>query len=77
MGFTPEVKPRTSLPYILHFADMMAARIEFEREWLPKFKNGTAKTAPVKKTTNTPSVTKQKALSGVRSEGLKNLLDSI
>jgi len=77
MGFTPEVKPRTSLPYIIHFADMMAARIEFEREWLPKFKNGTAKSAPVKKTTNTPSATKQKALSGVRSEGLKNLLDSI
>ena len=21
-GFTPEVKPRTSLPYILHFADL-------------------------------------------------------
>jgi hypothetical protein len=77
MGFTPEVKPRTSLPYILHFADMMAARIEFEREWMPKFKNGTAKPTPVKKTTNTPSATKQKALSGVRSEGLKNLLDSI
>jgi hypothetical protein len=77
MGFTPEVKPRTSLPYILHFADMMAARIEFEREWLPKFKNGTAKPTLAKKTTNTPSATKQKALSGVRSEGLKNLLDSI
>jgi len=77
MGFTPEVKPRTSLPYILHFADMMAARIEFEREWLPKFKNGTAKSAPVKKTTNTPSATKQKALGSIKSEGLKNLLDSI
>jgi len=77
MGFTPEVKPRTSLPYILHFADMMAARIEFEREWLPRFKNGTAKAAPVKKTTNTPSATKQKALGSVKSEGLKSLLDSI
>ena len=77
IGFTPEVKPRTSLPYILHFADMMAARIEFEREWLPKLKNGTAKPAPAKKPINTPSATKQKALSGVRSEGLKNLLDSI
>ena len=76
-GFTPEVKPRTSLLYILHFADMMAARIEFEREWMPKFKNGTAKPAPTKKPTNTPSAVKQKALSGVRSEGLKNLLDSI
>jgi hypothetical protein len=77
MGFTPEVKPRTSLPYILHFADMMAARIEFECEWLPRFKNGTAKVAPVKKTTNTPSATKQKALGSVKSEGLKSLLDSI
>ena len=77
MGFTPEVKPRTSLPYILHFADMMAARIEFEREWLPKLKNGTAKPALAKKPINTPSAAKQKALSGVRSEGLKNLLDSI
>ena len=37
--FMPEQKPRTSLPYILHQADLMAARIEFEREWLPKFKN--------------------------------------
>jgi hypothetical protein len=44
---------------------------------LPKFKNGTAKSTPAKKPTNTPSATKQKALSGVRSEGLKNLLDSI
>ncbi len=35
----PEQKPRTSLPYILHQADMMAARIEFEKEWLPKFTN--------------------------------------
>ena len=38
-GWMPEQKPRTSLPFILHQADMMAARIEFEIEWLPKFKN--------------------------------------
>ena len=36
-GFMPEQKPRTSLPFILHQADMMAARIEFEIEWLHKF----------------------------------------
>ena len=35
--FMPEQKPRTALPYILHQADLMAARIEFEHEWLPKF----------------------------------------
>jgi hypothetical protein len=37
MGFMPEQKPRTSLPFIIHQADLMAARIEFEHEWLPKF----------------------------------------
>jgi hypothetical protein len=37
MGWSPETKPRTALVHLLHFADMMAARFEFEREWLPKF----------------------------------------
>ena len=36
MGFTPETKPRTSLLYVLHQADLLAARVEFEKEWLPK-----------------------------------------
>jgi hypothetical protein len=38
MGYAPEQKPRTALPFILHQADMMAARIEWEAEYLPKFK---------------------------------------
>jgi hypothetical protein len=38
MGYMPELKPRTALPYILHQADIMAARIEWERDYLPKFK---------------------------------------
>jgi len=33
-SFMPEAKPRTALPYILHQADMMAARIEFEQQYL-------------------------------------------
>ena len=79
MTYLPEQKPRTCLPFVLHFGDMMAARIEFEREWLPKL-NGDA---PVKKNFKmetkkpTPSAAKQKALSSVRSEGLKNLLDNL
>ena len=36
----PELKPRTALPYILHQADMMAAQIEWETDYLPKFKAG-------------------------------------
>jgi hypothetical protein len=39
MGYMPELKPRTALPYILHQADMMAARIEWEQDYLPKFKS--------------------------------------
>ena len=39
MSWMPETKPRTSLIYIIHQADLMAARIEFEKEWFPKFKN--------------------------------------
>jgi len=38
MGYMPELKPRTALPYILHQADMMAARIEWETDYLPQFK---------------------------------------
>jgi hypothetical protein len=79
MTYLPEQKPRTCLPFVLHFADMMAARIEFEREWLPKL-NGDA---PAKKNFKmetkkpAPAAAKQKALSSVRSEGLKNLLDNL
>lgn len=36
-SYMPETKPRTSLPFIVHQADLMAARIEFEAEWLDTF----------------------------------------
>ena len=49
IGFMPEQRPRTSLPFIVHQADLMAARIEFEREWLPKL-NGSVE-EPKKKFT--------------------------
>ena len=77
-SFMPETKPRTSLLFILHQADMMAARIEFEIEWLPKFsKNSVA--APKKNYTLTGNIksSKQKALNSVASTGLKNMLDSL
>lgn len=35
--YLPETKPRTSLIYIIHQADQMATRIEFEKFWFPKF----------------------------------------
>tara|TARA_R110000850_G_scaffold4578_3_gene20415 strand:+ start:535 stop:1314 length:780 start_codon:yes stop_codon:yes gene_type:complete len=79
-SFMPETKPRTSLPFILHQADMMAARIEFEIEWLPKFpKNSvdTPKKNYILSTNANKANSKSKALGGIKSEGLKNMLDSL
>jgi hypothetical protein len=77
-AYMPEQKPRTSLPYILHQADLMAARIEFEREWLPKFKNSVP---PQKENfilnTESKKSTKDKALSQLESKGLKDLFDKL
>jgi len=82
MTYMPETKPRTSLPYIVHQADLMAARIEFEREWLPKFKGSLDKpkksfTLESNKKTPSSNATKQKALGSIKSEGLKNMLDNL
>jgi hypothetical protein len=73
MGYLPEQKPRTSLPFIIHQADLMAARIEFEQEWLPKFKNPVTpkqnghnvgeKKPAAKKATATKKTTTKKAAS--------------
>jgi hypothetical protein len=76
INFLPETKPRTSLIYIVHQADLMAARIEFEQEWFPKFEKSVDK--PKKDITlnqnNKSAPVKQKALSSVKSEGLKDAM---
>jgi hypothetical protein len=79
-SYMPEQKPRTSLPFILHQADLMAARIEFEREWLPKLKgnlDGQGKNFILGSTKKTNPPKQQKALSSVQSEGLKNMLNNL
>jgi hypothetical protein len=79
MAFMPEQRPRTSLPYIVHQADLMAARIEFEKEWLPKFKNNVSTTDKNYTLTNKQPIKKApiktKALGNIQSEGLKNVMD--
>ena len=83
MTYMPEQKPRTSLPFILHQADMMAARIEFEVEWLPKFKGSVVTPNKVftlgtnNKTNTVNSTVKTKALGSIKSQGLKNMLDNL
>ena len=84
-AFMPEQKPRTSLPFILHQADLMAARIEFEREWLPKLKGEQGSVDKLKEnytlgTTPNSSKklsTKTKALGSMKSDGLKNMLENL
>ena len=78
-AYMPEQKPRTSLPFILHQADLMAARIEFEREWLPKLKGNVEKQGKNFTLTDKPknASKQQKALGSIKSEGLKNLLDNL
>ena len=78
-GFMPEQKPRTSLPYILHQADMLAARIEWEIEWIPKFsKNNLEKPKKQFNLSNNKKITtKNRALNTIKSSGLKNMLDNL
>jgi hypothetical protein len=85
MSYMPEQKPRTSLPFILHQADLMAARIEFEREWLPKLKENKKPvdagkgnyTLGNKPNMSKKTSTKTKALGTFKSDSLKNMLDSL
>jgi hypothetical protein len=80
--FMPETKPRTSIIFILQQADFLAARIEFEREWLPKLigekKTEEKKQVSTIKTNNNPAA-KQKALSnmGTKNPALANMLKNL
>jgi hypothetical protein len=72
-GYMPETKPRTSLPFILHQADLMAARIEFEREWLDTFGNENPKT----KSTKQDRVNTNLDKIGSNNDNLMNLVKNL
>jgi len=76
MSWSPETKPRTALVFIVHQADLMAARIEFEQVWMPKLKGEVTQNNSSNFTIK-EKTTKTKALSSIKSEGLKSLLDNI
>jgi hypothetical protein len=76
--FMAEQKPRTALPYIIHQADLMASRIEWEKEWLPKFNiNKSTGTNSSSTSTEKKIPIKNKALGSIKSANLKNLLDNL
>jgi len=77
-SFMPETKFRSSLPYILHQADMLASRIEFETEYSGEFKNNVEspkKGFILKDKTN--STISNLSLSSIKSQGLKDMLNKI
>jgi hypothetical protein len=51
ISFSPESRLRTSLPLILHQADMIASRVEWENHWIPKLNNPSDSNASQKKNT--------------------------
>lgn len=67
-SFMPEQKPRTSLPFILHQADLMAARIEWEKEWLPKLNKNQNNLDNPKKTNTLPK-------KSIKSKGLNSVMN--
>jgi len=77
-SYMPELKPRTSLIYIIHQADILASRIEFEKEWMGEFNKDLE---PKKKNytlnSNSNSSTRSKALGTIKSEGLKDMLSNL
>lgn len=81
IGFTPETKPRTSLMYVLHQADLLAARIEFEVEWLPKLLGPKPAPKPAsnnfKLNKNANPVVRQKAMKQLSNPGLAELMKNI
>lgn len=78
-SWMPETKPRSSIVYIIHMADMLAARNEFERDWFPKFKNSgeDSKENITLKSSKTSTPIKQQALGSIKSQKLKDMLDNI
>ena len=76
LSWAPETKLRTSLPIIIHQADMMAARIEFEREWLDKLNvTPVDKPKPITQTQNY-SKPKQPQVSIPENSNLKDIMNT-
>lgn len=79
MSYSSEQKPRTSLPYILHQADLMAARIEWEKDWLEELRNKKPESTDKKSISkNEKSSSKNvKALSSIKSNSMLDILNNI
>lgn len=74
--WAPETKPRTSLIFIIQQADLLAARVEFEAEWLDSFymsKQEKVKTQPIKQSSQEKAIRNIGTKNNNFAEMLKNL----
>ena len=76
-SFIPENKFRTPLALIIHEADMRAARIEFEQQYLPKIIKNSLEGEKKSRNLAPTQKTQAKALASKSSEGLKSMLDNL
>lgn len=77
ISYSPESRLRTSLPLILHQADLTASRIEWENQWIEKL-NGEKKVEDKKKTINKPQATSEAmARVSAKNPGLMAALKNI
>lgn len=78
ISYQPESRLRTTLPIILHQADMLASRVEWERVWLPKLTTPQAKPKPAaNKFTTTAAKEQAMTKLGKSNPGLLSALKNI
>lgn len=77
IGWGVESKPRTSLPFIVHQGDLMAARIEFEKEWLHTFDSSTPKKKANFNLKNKQTSAKNDALKTIKSPALEKMFKNL
>lgn len=76
ISYQVESRLRTNLPYIVHQADLLSARVEWEREWLPKLGKPSAPRPASKPTGQKASQAALKKL-GSSNPGIMNALKNI
>lgn len=78
VSYQPESRLRSALPIILHQADLLASRVEWERDWLPKLNNPAVKAKP-QAGKFTSATAKQEAITkiGKSNPGLLSALKNI
>jgi hypothetical protein len=75
-SFAPETKPRTAIMLVLHQADMLAARVEFEREWLPKLLGPkTISSTPAFRAEDKSTFNLNKNNSAIKQKALKKMVN--